>query len=261
MAPTVFIGASYSSQWDQVFSIMVEELPQFNPRIRGMKVRYPPQIAKRILKQALEALSFLHKNGIAHGDLQPGNMLFALKNVDSTPMDVIRQKEDGRSGSISPRVQRLDGKQDLGPPRYLCIAQPLVAFADYSEELKIKLSDMGGGKFLLCLFIGLFLNCGLGADENVFRQPISSRIHRRSPLHHSVFGRSINLWMFGVLVILCLSSSQGSHSSAYRGPTKRTMIISWHSMRDSVTSLKVSLSIGRTQLYISWRTVSSIITI
>lgn len=89
---------------------MVEELPQFKPRKMGMKIRYPPQMAKGILKQSLQALALVHKNGIAHGDLQPGNMLFALENIDAKPEDDLRQDEDEKTGSISPPVQRLDGE-------------------------------------------------------------------------------------------------------------------------------------------------------
>jgi serine/threonine protein kinase len=128
---------------------MVEELPQFKPRRRGMKVRYPPHISKTILKQSLQALAFLHKNGIAHGDFQPGNMLFALDDIDSKPEDVLRQEEDMQTRSISPPVQRLDGKQDKWAPRYLCLARPLVPFTYYGEGFEIKLSDMGGGQYLL----------------------------------------------------------------------------------------------------------------
>jgi serine/threonine protein kinase len=124
---------------------MVEELPQFNPRMRDMKVRYPPKMAKRILKQSLQGLSFLHKHGIAHGDFQPGNMLFAVDNIDSKPEDLLRQEDVAESESISPPVQRLDGKQDKWAPRYLCVSQPLVPFTQYGEGFKIKLSDMGGG--------------------------------------------------------------------------------------------------------------------
>jgi non-specific serine/threonine protein kinase len=47
---------------------MVEELPQFKPRKWGMKIRYPPKMAKSILRQSLQALAFLHENDIAHGD-------------------------------------------------------------------------------------------------------------------------------------------------------------------------------------------------
>ncbi|KAL7621084.1 hypothetical protein AAE478_008396 [Parahypoxylon ruwenzoriense] len=126
---------------------MVEELPQFKPRRRGMKVRYPLQMTKSILKQSLQALAFLHENGIAHGDFQPGNVLFALDDINSKPEDMLRQKEDVQARLISPPVQRLDGKQDKWAPRYLCVAQPLAPFASYAEGFKIKLSDMGGAYF------------------------------------------------------------------------------------------------------------------
>lgn len=127
---------------------MVEELPQFNPRKWGMKFRYPPRMAKSILKQSLQALAFLHKLNIAHGDFQPGNMLFALDDIDSKPEDVLRQEENEQTGSISPPVKRLDVKKDLWAPRYLCITQPLTPFTPYTEGFKIKLSDMGGAYFL-----------------------------------------------------------------------------------------------------------------
>lgn len=124
---------------------MVEELPQFKPRMWGMTVRYPYWMAKSILKQSLQALAFLHENGIAHGDFHPGNMLFALSDIDSKPEDELRQKEDVEAELVSPPVQRLDGKQDKWAPRYLCVAQPLVYPPDYANGFEIKLSDMGGG--------------------------------------------------------------------------------------------------------------------
>ncbi|KAI5302268.1 hypothetical protein KEM55_001221, partial [Ascosphaera atra] len=131
---------------------MVEELPQFNPRKFGMKVRYPLWMAKSILKQSLQALALLHENGISHGDFQPGNILFTLKDIDSAPEDVLRQdpedvqrEDEFYAGTISPPVQRLDGKEDKGAPRYLCVAQPLVPFTSYDKGFRVKLSDMGGG--------------------------------------------------------------------------------------------------------------------
>lgn len=123
---------------------MVEELPQFKPRRVEMNVRYLPWMAKSILRQSLKAPEFLHEHGIAHGDFQPGNILFTLGDVDSTPEDVLRQSENIEVDSISPPVQRLDGKLDKWAPRYLCISQPLAPFAHYTEGSKVKLSDMGG---------------------------------------------------------------------------------------------------------------------
>jgi len=127
---------------------MVEELPQFKPKKWGMKIRYPPRMARSILKQSLQALAFLHNHGIAHGDFQPGNILFALDDIDSKSEELLRQLEDVQGESISPPVQRLDGKDDKWAPRHLCVAQPLAPFTSYAEGFKVKLSDMGGGKFV-----------------------------------------------------------------------------------------------------------------
>lgn len=126
---------------------MVEELPQFRSRRFGLKVRYPPQMAKGILQQSLQALAFLHSNGIAHGDFQPGNVLFALEDINSKPEDELRQDENAQIRSISPLVQRLDGKQDRWAPQYLYVGQPLAPFTPYLDGFNVKLSDMGGGKF------------------------------------------------------------------------------------------------------------------
>jgi serine/threonine protein kinase len=128
---------------------MVYELPQFKPRKYRMKIRYPPQMAKRILKQSLQGLAFLHKNGVAHGDFQPGNILFSVQSIDSFDEASLRQEENVQTKSISPPVERLDGKQDKWAPRYLCLAQPLAPYASVSENLRVKLSDMGGGESLL----------------------------------------------------------------------------------------------------------------
>ncbi|KAK3689219.1 putative serine protein kinase [Podospora appendiculata] len=164
---------------------MVEELPQFNPRKWGMKVRYPPQMSKAILKQSLQALAFLHENGIAHGDLQPGNMLFALENIDSKPEDVLRQKEDVQTRSISPPVQRLDGKEDKWAPRYLCVAQPLAPFTYYGEGFKIKLSDMGGAYIFTAPPGKPVTPRGLRAPELILTGAVN---------------KSLDVWSFGCLV-------------------------------------------------------------
>lgn len=123
---------------------MVEELPQFKPRRQEMEIRYPLQMAKSIL----QALAFLHENGIAHGDFQPGNILFTLDNINSKPGNLVRQEEDVQARSISRPIERLDGKQDKWAPQYLCVAQPLVPFTYYTEGFKVKLSDIGGGQSL-----------------------------------------------------------------------------------------------------------------
>ncbi|CAG8225222.1 unnamed protein product [Penicillium salamii] len=126
---------------------MVLELPQFNPRKWTMKIRYPPQMAKSILKQSLQSIAFLHENGISHGDFQPGNILFVLDNVEAAPEDLLLREEDMLTTWRSAPVQRLDDKQDKWAPQYLYVAQPLVSPTCYSRGFKVKLSDMGGAYF------------------------------------------------------------------------------------------------------------------
>ncbi|KAL2024360.1 hypothetical protein VTK56DRAFT_8842 [Thermocarpiscus australiensis] len=164
---------------------MVEELPRFKPRKWGMKVRYPPQMAKSILNQSLQALAFLHENGIAHGDFQPGNMLFTLDDIDSKPEDLLRQEEDVQSRSISPPVQRLDGKTDKWAPRYLCIAQPLAAFTYYGKGFKVKLSDMGGAYFFTDPPAKPLTPVGLRPPELVLTGTVN---------------KTLDVWSFGCLV-------------------------------------------------------------
>ncbi|KAK2027779.1 serine protein kinase [Colletotrichum zoysiae] len=164
---------------------MVEELPQFKPRLMTMNVRYPPRMAKSILKQALQALEFLHRNGICHGDFQPGNLLFTLEDLGSKPENVLRQAEDVQTGSISPPVERLDGKKDKWAPRYLCVAQPLAPFTHYTEGFKIKLSDMGGAFFFTDPPANPVTPVGLRAPELILNKVVDP---------------TLDIWSFGCLV-------------------------------------------------------------
>jgi serine/threonine protein kinase len=126
-------------------STMIEELPSYKKYRDHRKYQYPIWMAKRILKQCLQGLEFLHTNGIAHGDLQPGNMLFGLNNMELIGADQLRQDENYKYGSISSPVRRKDGKTDKWAPGYLAVPQPLAELADIGPDFKIKLSDLGGG--------------------------------------------------------------------------------------------------------------------
>ena len=187
---------------------MAEELPQVKLRRGQMRVRYPHWMAKSILKQILLALAFLHENGIAHGDFQPGNMLFALDNIDSEPEDALRQKEDVEAKMISPPVERLDGKQDKWAPRYLCIAQPLAPFTPYTEGFTIKLSDMGGGEcFPGRLFLGMNVCTHTSLTWTAYfftdppKEPVTPRGLRPPELVLTgAVDKSLDVWSFGCLV-------------------------------------------------------------
>ena len=61
---------------------MAYEFPQYDRRQNAMVARYSIKMAKSILKLVLQGLVETHENGIAHGDLKIGNMLFSVRDVE-----------------------------------------------------------------------------------------------------------------------------------------------------------------------------------
>ncbi|KAJ5876804.1 hypothetical protein N7455_000269 [Penicillium solitum] len=208
---------------------MVEELPQFKPRRQEMKVRYPLWMAKSILKQSLQGLAFLYRNGIAHGDFQPGNILFTLNNVDSTPENLLRQEEDVEADSISPPVQRLDGKQDKWAPRYLCATQPLLPFTS-TEGFKIKLSDMGGAYFF----------------TDPPKKPVTSRGLRAPELILTgAVNDTLDVWSFGCILFELITGQP-------------LFCVPYSEMEDDDHLLSLTTQLGALpdELFKNWRTSS-----
>ena len=142
---------------------MVESFPIESAPFQ-LRERYPFWMAKSILWQTLLGLDFLHSNGIAHGDVQPGNLLFPLKDLNEVEesqlsqqsMDPITPEEEAkaereetlpRERGISDPVRRLDGKVDHWAPHYLAHNQPLDRFANVSSKFEVKISDLGAAFF------------------------------------------------------------------------------------------------------------------
>jgi len=104
--------------------------------------RYPKWVAKRLLLHALHGLAYLHRNGIAHGDLQPGNMLFSIEDMESIPEDELKQDEKNTAVPL----KRLDGKPDKWAPPQLYLKQSLHNRVQLNPQLLVKLSDLGSGE-------------------------------------------------------------------------------------------------------------------
>ena len=79
-------------------------------------------------------------------DIQPGNILFSLPNIDSLPESDL-QANITQSGSISKPVEHVDGKVDLWSPHYTVILQPLTSLATVKPGFMIWISDMGRGQY------------------------------------------------------------------------------------------------------------------
>lgn len=109
---------------------------------------FPIWMVKRILYHTLLGIEFLHSNGVAHGDLQRGNLLFPVKDLD-----IVGEEELSRNDQVSEPVRRLDGRTDLWAPKYLAIDQPLSQYIDVNPGFNLKISDLGGGMFPLILYL------------------------------------------------------------------------------------------------------------
>jgi serine/threonine protein kinase len=123
---------------------LVEELPENKPKMYGKVERYPKWMAKKTLLHALRGLAFLHRNGVVHGDFQPGNILFSIQGIDNIKEDELVQDE---STTAIP-VKRLDGKMDIWAPKALYLKQSLHGRIELTEELRVKLSDLGSGDLI-----------------------------------------------------------------------------------------------------------------
>jgi serine/threonine protein kinase len=99
---------------------------------------------KCLLKQLLLGLDCLHSNRIAHGDLNPGNLLLSIRSLSREDLKNIRKSCE--AGGKSALVRRSDGKQDLWAPRYLYVDRPLADLADMEHGISAKISDLGAGK-------------------------------------------------------------------------------------------------------------------
>lgn len=104
--------------------------------------RFPLWICKRILKQVLLGIAYLHAHGVVHGDIHAGNVLFATAPIFNT--DQFNQVDE--SGNMV--VKSLDGTFDTSAPRYIPITRPLFRQTHRSSGFIIKISDLGSGRIL-----------------------------------------------------------------------------------------------------------------
>ena len=79
-----------------------------------------------MLRQVLLGLAYLHQNGIVHGDLQPGNLLFSASGLNKSS-DAASTQGTGPDDNCEP-VYRRDKKEDRWAPKYLAASDPLAIY-------------------------------------------------------------------------------------------------------------------------------------
>ncbi|KAF2219032.1 serine/threonine-protein kinase SRPK3 [Elsinoe ampelina] len=107
--------------------------------------RFPLWIAKRLARSALTGLAFLHDNNVIHGDVQPGNILFPVENIDFLSERDLGQNEDRPLSTH--KLKRIDGLEDRWAPAKLFVRQELRDFVRLEPDFSAKLSDLGSAFF------------------------------------------------------------------------------------------------------------------
>ncbi|KAI0547702.1 serine/threonine-protein kinase SRPK3 [Xylaria curta] len=155
--------------------------------------RFPTLQNKTVLRNILSGLDFLHSNGIAHGDLQSGNLLFSFQSLTGINQDKLQQ--NGENSQLDP-VRRVDGKVDLWAPRYLAVPEPLTQDVVPDEQQIpnsqqiIKLADFGGAFWIGKPPASIVTPVALRAPEIILRSQASP---------------ASDIWSFGCLMYALLT--------------------------------------------------------
>ncbi|KAJ4363765.1 hypothetical protein N0V95_000959 [Ascochyta clinopodiicola] len=146
---------------------------------------YP--VAKTIFLHTLHGLEFLHKNGVVHGDLQPGNLLFSIENLDEVDQQQLEQNETNTAIPL----RRIDGKIDRWAPRSVYQRQTLHDRIKLDTDFSVKLSDFGAAFFMSDPPESSIIPKGLRSPELILKRP---------------FSHGIDIWSFGCLMHEFLTS-------------------------------------------------------
>ncbi|KAF4777531.1 serine/threonine-protein kinase SRPK3 [Colletotrichum scovillei] len=169
------MGPSLSS----VLNAPVEIYDPRNPPVR----RFRSDKTKSILRHVLSGLNFLHSNGIVHGDLQSGNILFALQDLNLLDRQILKQDEN--DASKIDMLRRIDGKLDRWAPKYLAVSDPLSYYMLEGQNQVAKLSDLGGAFCIDDPPLSVLTPASLRAPEVILNEAI---------------GTGIDIWSFGCIV-------------------------------------------------------------
>lgn len=127
------LGASVSN--------VLKTCPEYS---HGRRNFFPKSMVKRILRQVLMGMCFLHSHGVIHGDLHLGNILFATPSPESYTAKELEHDETMEDFVIT----RPNATLEKSAPRYIAVTSPLIEHFCDVPDLTVNITDLGGGKFM-----------------------------------------------------------------------------------------------------------------
>lgn len=109
----------------------------------GPLMFFPKLMVKRIFRQVLMDICFLHSYGIIHGDLHLDNILFAAPSPDSS---IVKELEYDKTLEDFVII-RLNATFDKSTPRYIAVTLPLIKHFCNVPNFTVKIYNLGGNKF------------------------------------------------------------------------------------------------------------------
>lgn len=162
---------------------------------------YPLQLLKSIIKEMLLGLDFLHSHNIVHGDLRPGNLLFAAKDLKHVAEEHLIQRLE--KGKTVRKMSRQDGEHSQCVPRYICFTAKLSQYVDISgPRTLVKLSDLGACKFATTAWSVLEADYALVFNSSDPPEKVQTPAALRAPelVLGAAFDHRIDIWNFGYLM-------------------------------------------------------------
>ncbi|KAJ4412065.1 hypothetical protein N0V82_008865 [Gnomoniopsis sp. IMI 355080] len=142
---------------------------------------------KRILRNVLHGLQYLHSYGIVHGDIHMGNILVTIRPLEcdaGTIADLKQRPEDGEP------LKRRDGKQDLWAPPYQLVPAGLLEYNSTELDPYVKIADIGGSFRVQEPPTKIITPPEFRAPETLLGLPV---------------GAGIDIWSFGCLAFLIVT--------------------------------------------------------
>ncbi|KAF1948634.1 kinase-like protein [Byssothecium circinans] len=139
---------------------------------KSTNYRLDSKLARRISRQLLLAVDYLHSCGVAHGDIHMGNILFRLSETERSFPEQIEALGAPQIGCVS----RKDGAPlNKGMPNYL--VEPIEYDAKKRVHIdEIQLVDFGESFFVATPPESLYTPTSLHPPELVFRHTLSKAV-------------------------------------------------------------------------------------